>query len=135
MNIHSFVLSEQKAKAMSLFTHWACFDCRKSFHKRPSETAWKCPDCTKPMTDMGIYFEPPVRKALKKWKVLRVLGENGYKFQTEASRFYIEEYILIEKNPSPEWVRKVIKFRKRERVEFEIKQRLRWEKKFWRKQK
>lgn len=135
MNIHSFLLLGQKAREMSLFTHWVCFDCRKSFHKRPSEMAWKCPDCANPMTDMGVYFEPPVRQALRKWKVMQVLGENGYKFQREASKSFIESYVLITKNPSPERVKEIIEFRKKEEIEFKIKERLSWEKKFWRKQK
>lgn len=97
--------------------------------------AWKCPDCARPMTDMGVYFEPPIRQALKKWKVMRILGENGYKFQREGSKSYIESYVLITKNPSPERVKEIIEFRKKEEIKFKIKERLSWEKKFWRKQK
>lgn len=84
---------------------------------------------------MGIYFEPPRRQALKKWKVIQVLGENGYKFQTEGSKFYIDNYILGSKNPSVESVKEIIKVREKETVEEKIKERLSWEKKFWRKQK
>jgi len=62
-------------------THWACFDCRKSFAKEPSETPRKCPECAEPMTDMGAYFEPP-RKLNKK-----------------DSKIYIQNRILQAKNP------------------------------------
>ena len=93
---------------MSLYTHWVCLDCRKSFHKKPSDLAWKCPDCAKPMTDMGIYFEPPKRQALKKWQIIRLLAERNYKFQTEGSKVYIEKIILGEKNPSLKKVKEAI---------------------------
>ena len=46
-------------------THWACFDCRKSFAKEGSETLRKCSDCARPMTDMGPYFELPRKAAVK----------------------------------------------------------------------
>ena len=92
---------------MSLFTHWTCFNCRKSFHRRPlenqttSETTQgrKCPDCTKPTVDMGVYFEPPLRRATKQWATMQLLAENGFKFQTEGSKAYIEAFILRAKRP------------------------------------
>ncbi len=84
---------------------------------------------------MGVYFETPVRQAVRRWKVMQVLGENGYKFQTEGSKSYIESYFLITKNPMPERVKAIIEFRKQESIESKIKERLGWEKKFWRKQK
>src|SRR5262245_24390765 len=52
--------------------HWVCFECRKMF-KRPfraendglDPTAparpYVCPQCRKPMINMGLYFEPPRR--------------------------------------------------------------------------
>jgi hypothetical protein len=81
------------------FTHWACFDCRKSFAKEASETPRKCPECAKLMTDMGAYFEPPRKLNRKRWAVMKVLAGNGYKFQSEDSKYYIQSRILQAKNP------------------------------------
>jgi hypothetical protein len=81
------------------FTHWACFDCRKSFAKEASETSRKCPECAKPMTDMGAYFEPPRRLSIKRWAVMKVLAEYDYRFNTKDSQIYIQNRILQVKNP------------------------------------
>lgn len=52
------------------------------------------------MCDMGVYFEPPRRQAKKQWSVVRFLAENGYRFQTEGSKAYIDHFLLRSKNPS-----------------------------------
>ena len=85
-----------------MFTHWACFDCRKSFAKEPvvkDASARKCPECAKPMIDMGAYFEPPRKLSKKRWEVMKVLADYGYKFQSEGSKAYIKSFILQAKNP------------------------------------
>lgn len=97
---------------MSLFTHWVCFDCRKSFHKLPNEEAWKCPECTKPMIDMGVYFEPPRRQGIRRWEAMRVLAQNGYRFHTEGNAYFIEKNILIMKSPNPENIRRKLEVTK-----------------------
>jgi hypothetical protein len=51
------------------------------------------------MRDMGIYFEPPRRQARKAWAIMQFLAENGYSFQTEGNKFYIEHFILASKRP------------------------------------
>lgn len=82
---------------MSLYTHWVCFDCRKSFHRPPvgeEELERKCPECQKAMIDMGIYFEPPRRQAKRAWEIVRLLSENGYRFQDEGDKAYIDTFIL-----------------------------------------
>ena len=84
---------------MSFYTHWVCFDCRKSFAKEPSETPRKCPECAKAMIDMGAYFEPPRRLNKKRWEVMKVLADYGYKFNTKDSKIYIQNRILQAKNP------------------------------------
>jgi hypothetical protein len=84
------------------YTHWACFDCRKSFAKEPvakDAPARKCPQCARPMTDMGAYFEPPRKQNKKRWEVMKILADYGYKFRSEGSKVYIENYILCAKNP------------------------------------
>jgi len=84
---------------MSLYTHWACFDCRKSFAKEASETPRKCPECAELMTDMGAFFEPPRKLNKKRWAVMKVLADYEYKFNTKDSRIYIQNRILQAKNP------------------------------------
>ena len=84
------------------FTHWACFDCRKSFAKEPAGgngTARKCPECMKAMIDMGAYFEPPRKLNKKRWAVMKVLADAGYKFNTKDSQIHIQNRILQAKNP------------------------------------
>lgn len=85
-----------------VFTHWACFDCRKSFAKPPvikDSELRKCPECAKFMTDMGAYFEPPRKLSKKRWEVMKVLADYGYKFRSEGSKSYIKSFILQVKNP------------------------------------
>ena len=82
-----------------MFTHWACFDCRKSYAKEESETPRKCPECAKAMIDMGAYFEPPRRLSEKRWKVIRALADYGYRFNTKDSKIFIQNRILQVKNP------------------------------------
>ncbi len=82
-----------------MFTHWACFNCRKNYAKDASDTPRKCPECTKPMIDMGAFFEPPRRLSEKRWAVMKVLADYGYKFNTKDSKIYIQNRILQAKNP------------------------------------
>ena len=84
------------------FTHWACFDCRKSFAKTPvirNGEPRKCPECAKPMIDMGAYFAPPRKLSKKRWAVMKVLADYGYRFNTKDSKTFIEDRILQVKNP------------------------------------
>ena len=82
-----------------MYTHWACFDCRKSFSKELSETPRKCPHCTLPMTDMGPYFEPPRKAAVKRWQVIKVVADAGFRFNSKDAKTFIENRILVVKNP------------------------------------
>lgn len=80
-------------------THWACFDCRKSFSKGASPTPRKCPECAQPMTDMGPYFEPPRKAAVKRWQVMKVLADNDLRFNSKDAKIFIDNRILIVRNP------------------------------------
>ena len=51
------------------------------------------------MIDMGAYFEPPRRLNKKRWEVMKILADNGYKFNDKDSRIYIQNRILQAKNP------------------------------------
>lgn len=82
-----------------MYTHWACFDCRKSFAKDESASARKCPECAKAMIDMGAYFEPPRKLNKKRWEVMQVLANYGYRFNTKVAKGFIQDKILQIKNP------------------------------------
>ncbi|CAN5432922.1 hypothetical protein BH18ACI1_BH18ACI1_08220 [soil metagenome] len=98
-----------------MFTHWACFDCRKSFAKDESDVPRKCPECAKAMTDMGAYFEPPRKLNKKRWEVMKVLADSSFRFNTKDSFIFIQNRILQVKNPR---IADVI-----ERIELEREQR------------
>ena len=59
----------------------------------------KCPECAKPMIDMGAYFEPPRKLNKKRWAVMKVLADYGFRFNTKDSQIYIQNRILQAKNP------------------------------------
>lgn len=82
-----------------MYTHWACFDCRKSFAKDVSASPRKCPECARPMIDMGAFFEPPRKLNKKRWEVMSVLADYGYKFNTKDAQVFIQNRLLQVKNP------------------------------------
>ena len=57
---------------------------------------------------MGIYFEPPRRTAKKAWAVMELVCINGYRFQTEGSKAYLEEFILRGAKQKPREVQRRI---------------------------
>ena len=61
--------------------HYACFNCRKTFKRRlfydiregrQSDIA-KCPQCGKPMADMGLDFASPSKNDKKAWEHIQKL--------------------------------------------------------------
>lgn len=81
------------------------------------------------MIDMGIYFEPPKRQAKKRWEIMKFLADNGYKFQSEGVKKYIESFIFQTKNPRFNDVKERVEFEKINKEKSRIKQReLVWEK-------
>ena len=74
---------------------YACFDCRKSFKqtsrwdipedRRPAPGEPRvvlCPQCRKPMADMGLDFKAPPHDDVRQWEKVRLLVENGYNFHS-----------------------------------------------------
>lgn len=51
------------------------------------------------MTDMGAFFEPPRKLNKKRWEVMKILADYGYKFNTKDSKIFIQNRILQAKNP------------------------------------
>jgi hypothetical protein len=77
--------------------HFACFACRKAFKywqwEACDETTFRrkqrlqhvpreiiCPDCSKPMIDMGLDFKAPRKKDVEAWKILDLIAQNGFTF-------------------------------------------------------
>jgi hypothetical protein len=103
-----------------MYTHWACFDCRKSFAKEPlREGARKCPECAELMTGMGAFFEPPRKLNKKRWEVMKVLADYGYRFNTKDSQIFIQNRILQAKNPRVADVIERIEEHKRKQIKNE----------------
>jgi hypothetical protein len=80
---------------------WACFACRKCFKQR----SWLdlladrgfatgkshlvkrdilCPQCRRPMTNMGWDFKVPKQKDVEQWKKVELLAQNGYTFHSRC---------------------------------------------------
>ena len=64
--------------------HFACFGCRKGF-KRPLDHTGTaptdpapCPDCGRPMADMGLDFKTPPRDDAEQWAVVEHLFRLGF---------------------------------------------------------
>ena len=51
------------------------------------------------MTDMGPYFEPPRKAAVKRWQVIKVVADAGFRFNSKDAKTFIENRILVVKNP------------------------------------
>ena len=64
---------------------------------------------------MGAYFEPPRKLNKKRWAVVKVLADYGYKFNTKDSKIYIQNRILQAKNPRLADVIERIKLEKQQR--------------------
>jgi hypothetical protein len=77
--------------------HFACFECRKSFkywqYAECDEEVFRtkqrllhvpreivCPECSKPMIDMGLDFKAPRKADVNAWTILQALAENGFTF-------------------------------------------------------
>src|SRR5262245_31949736 len=97
---------------MSLYTHWACFDCRKSFQRLRATNASiaerQCPECDNMIFDMGVYFEAPQWGAKKAWAILELVSRSGYRFHTEGNKAFIDSFILTASRPTLEGVRRRI---------------------------
>lgn len=75
--------------------HFACFSCRKGF-KRTHESEWPehlqpadgetvpapCPECRRPMADMGWDFKPPRQRDVERWAVVEFLYRRGVAYHS-----------------------------------------------------
>jgi len=76
------------------------------------------------MRDMGVYFEPPRRRAGKKWVAMKELADGGYGFQTEGSTYTARRFLLGSKNFSLKEVRRRIEEDKRWREYYTMRYRI-----------
>lgn len=74
---------------------FACFYCRKMFrqthpvelhHSMRKDAEGKrlalCPECRRPMKDMGLDFKPPRQSDVRQWKKVEVLFGLGYAYHS-----------------------------------------------------
>jgi hypothetical protein len=101
--------------------HFACFRCRKSYKywqwEDCDESAWKmrkrlhhvpreivCPDCSRPMVDMGLDFKAPPKDDREAWQILEILSENGFTFH--GCGCSVDLYPPRSLREVPEWLEK-----------------------------
>jgi len=68
----------------------ACFGCRKAFRRRlkadvdpaGEEHVATCPQCARPMADLGLDFHPPPTSARKAWATIASLWRAGITFHS-----------------------------------------------------
>lgn len=69
--------------------HFACFACRKGFKRAAlarvgdaADDPAPCPECGRPMADMGLDFKPPKRTAVEHWEVLAFVYGRGFAYNS-----------------------------------------------------
>jgi hypothetical protein len=75
----------------------------------PPAGGYVCPECKRPMRDMGIYFEPPRRNAIKRWESLRLMADSGFRFQSEGAKAFAQAFILESRSPNLNRVKERLK--------------------------
>jgi len=105
-------------------THYACFDCRKTFKgtdRRQHQTHKSCPQCGVTMTVMGNDFKAPRRKDTAQWRKVELLAERGLVFGScgcsgpgYAPRTMEDARLLVQgPNTLPEGARLLLRLRER----------------------
>jgi hypothetical protein len=51
------------------------------------------------MTDMGPYFEPPRKAAVKRWQVMKIVADSGLRFKSKNAKAFMDGRILAARNP------------------------------------
>lgn len=77
-----------RARGPAYLTPCACFNCRKSFKKNLADPRYVpvCPECKKPLTDMGRYFRAPRKADAAQWEKVEMLRRAGVYFaRTQSS--------------------------------------------------
>jgi DNA-directed RNA polymerase subunit RPC12/RpoP len=61
---------------------FACFECRKSFKRKLGRETYACPQCGKPMREMGRQFKAPKLDDVKQWRKVEALVRGGITFHS-----------------------------------------------------
>jgi DNA-directed RNA polymerase subunit RPC12/RpoP len=62
---------------------FACFECRKSFKRKLGRETYACPQCGKPMCEMGRQFKAPKLDDAKQWRKVEALVRGGITFNSQ----------------------------------------------------
>ena len=90
-----------------------CLDCRKVFSREfdfSSARNYKCPDCGKTMILMPHRFRPPKRTDDRRWETVRILVENGFRYQHIFNHIETNEGLISESVRYPESPREANEF-------------------------
>jgi hypothetical protein len=77
------------------------------------------------LEDVGVYFEPPGQRAKKAWQIMELLWMNGYKFQSEGSKAYVDAFILRGARNRVDEIRRRIELEREARERSRISERVR----------
>ena len=73
---------------------------------------------------MGVFFEPPPSRAKRRWAILELLSRNGYTFQTEGSKAFVESILLISKRTTLEGAQRRLELLREREEENRVEMRL-----------
>jgi len=68
--------------------HYACFHCRKMFrptmevNAEKAGTVFPCPQCKRPMCNMGRDFKAPKQHDIPQWRKVEMLYRHGYRYES-----------------------------------------------------
>jgi DNA-directed RNA polymerase subunit RPC12/RpoP len=62
--------------------NYVCFTCRRSVKQERERELVKCPECARPMVNMGRYFRVPPRHADNQWRKVALLVDAGVPFHS-----------------------------------------------------
>lgn len=86
---------EIDTKSYPYRSKWVCFKCRKTMLKviEQSQKNVHCPICKSSCSDLGYLFESPSRTNDKKWKVVELLSQYNYRYNSKSAVVYIKNFI------------------------------------------
>ncbi|MFD2892816.1 hypothetical protein ACFS5J_12420 [Flavobacterium chuncheonense] len=75
-----------------------CLECRTSYSKGndyKNHTESNCPQCGKKMILVNHKFKPPKKSETKSWEMVKLLVENGFKFQVVYEQIEKGVYLKV----------------------------------------
>jgi len=77
---------------------------------------------------MGVYFEPPGKRAKKAWQIMELLWMNGYRFQSEGNKAFLDAFVLRGARNRVDDIRRRIELESEARERSRISEMVRWSK-------